>query len=197
MWHRRLAECRQIDALQRADPDRGRAGRQLSVLHHRAQCGRGGGAGSAAGQACGARQVGHHRADAAGLRGHRRPGARGLQGRGPRQPVPRPYPRGRRHRACGALLRGPRRHPCGEQDRSDRRHRDHRDRADAGRPRQPGAARGRPGEKGQGQRQGGGGGQGDARSRQSRAGPAARAASPPAWSNASPQRRRRSMRSAC
>ena len=28
------------------------------------------------------------------------------QGRGPRQPVPRQYPRGRRHRPCGALLRG-------------------------------------------------------------------------------------------
>ena len=51
------------------------------------------------------------------------------------------YPRGRRHRACGALLRGRRHHPCRGQDRSDRRHRDRRDRADAGRPRQPGEAR--------------------------------------------------------
>ena len=38
MRHRRPAECRQVDPLQRADPDRGGAGGELSVLHHRAQC---------------------------------------------------------------------------------------------------------------------------------------------------------------
>ena len=106
------------------------------------------------------------------LRRHRRPGARRLEGRGARQPVPRQHPRGRRHRPCGALLRGRRRHPCRRQDRSGRRHRDHRDRADAGRSRQPGKARRRAGEEGQGQRRGRQGGQGNARSGQ----PLARAA---------------------
>ena len=31
---------------------------------------------------------------------------RRVEGRGPGQPVPRHHPRGRRHRACGALLQG-------------------------------------------------------------------------------------------
>ena len=50
MRHRRIAQCRQIHAVQRADPDGGGAGGELSVLHHRAQCRRGGGARSAAGK---------------------------------------------------------------------------------------------------------------------------------------------------
>ncbi len=58
MRHRRPAECRQVDALQCADADRGGAGGELSVLHHRAECRRGRGARSAARQARGARQVG-------------------------------------------------------------------------------------------------------------------------------------------
>ena len=95
----------------------------------------------AAGRAGEDRQVGADRPDAADLRGHRRPGARRLQGRGPRQPVPGQHPRGRRRRPCGALLRGRRRHPCRGPRRSARRHRDDRDRADARRPRQPGKAR--------------------------------------------------------
>ena len=51
MRHRRTAQCRQIHAVQRADPDGGGAGGQLSLLHHRAQCRRCGGARSAAGDA--------------------------------------------------------------------------------------------------------------------------------------------------
>ena len=47
MRHRRPAECRQVDALQCADADGGGAGRQLSVLHHRAECRRDRGARSA------------------------------------------------------------------------------------------------------------------------------------------------------
>ena len=43
--------------------------------------------------------------DAADLRRHRRAGARRLEGRGARQPVPGQHPRGRRHRPRGALLR--------------------------------------------------------------------------------------------
>ena len=57
------------------------------------------------------RQVGRDHPDAAQLRRHRRPGARRLQGRRPRQPVPRQHPRGRRGRLRAALLRGRRRHP--------------------------------------------------------------------------------------
>ena len=107
------------------------------------------------------------------------------------------YPRGRCHRACGALLRGSRRHPCREPHRSDRRHRDHRDRADAGRSRQPGAARRRAGEEGQGQRQGRA-----RRPRRRSISSTARSrccatASRRAWSSASPRRRRPFTRSAC
>ena len=105
MRHRRPAECRQVDAVQRADRDRGGAGRELSVLHHRAECRRGRGAGPAARRAGEARQVGRDHSDAAHLRRHRRAGEGRLAGRGARQPVPRQYPRGRRDRACGALLR--------------------------------------------------------------------------------------------
>ena len=46
--HRRSAQCRQIDALQRADRDAGGRGGELSVLHHRAQCRARRGAGRAA-----------------------------------------------------------------------------------------------------------------------------------------------------
>ena len=172
MRHRRSAQCGQVDALQRADRDRGGAGGELSVLHHRAERRRGGGAGSAAARACDLGEVRRDRADAADLRRHRGLGARRLEGRRAGQSVPRQYPRGRCHRARGALLRGPRRDPCGEPHRSERRHRDHRDRVDAGRSRQPRTSRRCAGEEGQGQRQGRQGGARDARSRQ----PFARAA---------------------
>ena len=91
-------------------------------------------------EARGARQVGRDRPDAADLRRHRRPGARRLEGRRPRQPVPRQHPRGRRDRACRALLRGSGRRPRRGPHRSARRHRDGRDGADAGRSRKPRAA---------------------------------------------------------
>ena len=48
LWHRRAAECRQVDPVQRADRDGGGAGGQLSVLHDRAECRRRRGARSAA-----------------------------------------------------------------------------------------------------------------------------------------------------
>ena len=144
MRHRRTAECRQVDALQRADGDGGGAGGELSVLHHRAERRRGRRARSAAGQARGDCEVGTDHSDPADLRRYRRPRARRVEGRRPRQPVPRHHPRGRCDRACGALLRGFRHHARRRQDRSDRRHRDHRNRADAGRPRQPREARRQP-----------------------------------------------------
>ena len=111
MRHRGPAQRRQVHALQRADADGGRRGRQLSLLHHRAQRRRRRRARPAARPAGGGRQVRRRRADAPHLRRHRRPGARRLQGRGPRQPVPRPHPRGRRGGLRAALLRGRRRHP--------------------------------------------------------------------------------------
>ena len=74
--HRRAAQCRQVHAVQRADRDRGGAGGELPVLHHRAECRPGRGARSAAGRAGGDRQVGQDRADQPGIRGHRRAGAR-------------------------------------------------------------------------------------------------------------------------
>ena len=104
MRYCRIAQCRQIDAVQRADRDGSGAGGELSVLHHRAECRRGGGARSAARQAVRHRQIGADHPDTADLRRHRGPGARRLQGRGPRQPVPRHHPRGRCGGACGALF---------------------------------------------------------------------------------------------
>ncbi len=171
MRYRRIAQCRQVDAVQCADRDGGSAGGELPVLHHRAECRRGRGAGSAAGQARRDRQVGADHSDAADLCRHRGAGARRLERRGPRQPVSRHHPRGRCGGACGALFRGFRHHPCRGQDRAARRYRHHRDRADARRPRQPGKARRQSDQEGQGQRQGR---QGAARSRQPRAGAVAR-----------------------
>ncbi len=68
------------------------------------------------------------------VRRHRGPGRGRLEGRGPRQPVPRQHPRDRRHRQRGALLRGRQRHPRRGQGRPDLRHRGDPDRAGAGRP---------------------------------------------------------------
>ena len=94
-----------------------------------------------------ARQIGEDHADPARIRRHRRAGARRLAGAGARQPVSRPYPRGRRDRPCVALLRRRQRRPCRGLGRSDPRRRDGRDRADAGRSRQPRAPRQSPREK--------------------------------------------------
>ena len=87
------------------------------------------------------RQVGQDHPDAADVRRHRRPGARRVEGRRPRQPVPGAHPRGRRGRLRAALLRGRRHHPRRGPHRSGGRRRDGRDRADARRPREPGEAR--------------------------------------------------------
>ena len=155
----------------------GGAGGQLSVLHHRAQCRPRRRARSAARQAGGASPSSAkiiptqlEFVDIAGL--VRAP----RKGEGPRQPVPRQHPRGRRHRPRAALLRGRRRHPCRGQRRSGARRRDRRDRADAGRSRQPREAPAQPREARQGRRQGSdgrgaGGGEGARRAarRQARA----------------------------
>ena len=198
MRHRRPAECRQVDALQCADADGGGAGGELSVLHHRAERRRGRGARSAARQAGRARQVGARSSrrgitfvDIAGLvRGASKGEGLGNQFLANIREVDAIV-------ACGALLRGRRRHPCRRQDRSDRRHRDDRDRADAGRSRQPGEARRqrwrrRPRAAARSQ-----GGQGDARSDQARARAAARRQAGAPASSASPRRRSCSTRSAC
>ena len=77
-----------------------------------------------------------------------------VEGRRPRQPVPGQHPRLRRRRLRRPLLRGRRRHPRRGPGRSHRRPGDHRDRADAGRPGEPGEARQQPGETRQGRREG-------------------------------------------
>ena len=59
--HRRPAECRQVDPLQRADRDRGGGGGELSVLHDRAECRPRRRARRAARQARAHRQVGEDR----------------------------------------------------------------------------------------------------------------------------------------
>ena len=69
------------------------------------------------------------------VRRHRRPGEGRVQGRRPRQPVPRQHPRSRRDRARRPLLRGSRRHARHGRGRSGARQRDHRPRARARRPR--------------------------------------------------------------
>ena len=154
MRHRRPAERRQVDPFQRAHPDRRGAGRQLSVLHHRAQCRRGRRARPASRRSGPDRRLQTDHSDAADLRRHRRPRARRLQGRRAWQSVPRQYPRMRRHRPCRALFRGWRRDACRGRRRSDPRHRDDRDRADARRSRKPRETRRRAGEEGEGRRQG-------------------------------------------
>ena len=137
---RRLAECGQIDSVQRADPHRRRPGGELSVLHHRAERGRGQRAGRPAGAAGGHREVEADHPDAHDLRRYRRAGAGRVEGRGARQPVPRQYPRMRRHRPCAALFRGRGRHACRRPGGPGRRCRDGRDRTDARRPRRRRAA---------------------------------------------------------
>ncbi len=134
MRHRRPAERRQVDPLQRADEGRHRRG-QLPVLHDRAECRRGAGARSASGRAGGNRQAAEGAADRGRVRRHRRAGGRSRERRRPGQQVSRPHPRGRCDHARGALLREFRCHPRQQQDRSDLRHRDHRYRAGAGRSR--------------------------------------------------------------
>ncbi len=151
--------------------DRGGAGGELSLLHHRAQCRRRGGARSAAGQIGGHRQIGRDHSHPHHLRRYRRAGARRLEGRRAGQPVPRQHPRGRRRRPCAALLRGRRHHPCRGPHRSGRRRRDGGDRIDAGRSGKPGKAHQAAREEGQVGREGG---QGAARADDEGGRPAAR-----------------------
>jgi hypothetical protein len=75
------------------------------LLHHRAERRRRRGARAAPRVLGEDRQVEGDHPDPHHLRRHRRPRARRLEGRGPRQPVPRQHPRVRRHRLCAALLR--------------------------------------------------------------------------------------------
>ena len=126
------------------------------------------------------------------LRRHRGPRPRGVEGRGPRQPVPRQHPRDGRHRARRALLRGRQRHPRRGARRSGGRRRDDRHRA------LPQGSRGRrqahrareEGPQGHGRRRQQGR-EGQSSSCASASRPASTAASPRAR-RASPTRRRRS-----
>ena len=64
------------------------------------------------------------------VRGHSRPCARRIQGRGPGQQVPFPYTGGGRHSSRGALLRGREHSPRGRLGRPRPRHGNHKYRAD-------------------------------------------------------------------
>ncbi len=74
-------------------------------------------------------QLGQDRPHGDRVRRHRRARRRREPGRGPRQPVPRAHPRGRRRLPRRALLRRRRRRPRRRLGRPCPRHRDHRDRA--------------------------------------------------------------------
>ena len=135
MRHRRPAERRQVDPLQRADQGRHRRRELSRSARSSPNIGRGAGARSAPRGAGRDRQAAEGHPDVVRVRRHRRPGRRRLQGRGPGQQVPGAHPRGRRDRARRALLRARRHRPRRRQDRPDLRHRDDRHRARAGRPR--------------------------------------------------------------
>ena len=109
---------------------------------------------SAPGRAGGDREAREGAAGDGGVRRHRGPGGRRLEGRGPGQQVPGAHPRDRCHRARGALLRERRHRARVRQGGSDRRHRRHRHRAVSGGPRQRGEGRGSRGQGRQGRRQG-------------------------------------------
>ncbi len=132
MRYRRLAQCRQIHAVQRAHQGRNRGG-ELPLLHHRAQRRHRRGARCAAGATGRYRQAAKNHSCGGRVRRHRRAGCRRIQGRGPGKQVPRQHPRNRRHRACGALFRRRQRGARRRQDRSAERYRDHQHRTRAGR----------------------------------------------------------------
>ena len=131
--HRRTAQRRQIDDVQRPDPQR-RAGRELPVRHHRAQRGRGAAAGPAARHARRDVLLGEGGPGDGVVRRHRRHRRGRQRGRRAGQQVPRQHPRGRRDLPGRARLRRRRRRPRRRPRRPGRGHRDDRDRA---RPRRP------------------------------------------------------------
>ncbi len=122
MRHRRSPQRRQVDALQRAHQGGHRRG-ELSVLHHRAERGRGRGPGSAPEETRRHRQAAQGHPGHRGVRRHRGPGRRRLEGRRPGQPIPRQHPRDPGDRERGSLLRGRQRDPREQQGGPDFRHR--------------------------------------------------------------------------
>ncbi len=130
MRHRRIAERRQVHAVQCADQG-GNRRRELSVLHDRAERGHRRGARSAPGDACGDPEARAGDAGGRRVRRHRRARRRRVEGRGTRQPVPREHPRDRCDRARRPLLRGRQRRARGRQDQSDLGHRDDQHRTGA------------------------------------------------------------------
>ena len=120
--HRRPAQRRQVDPVQRDHQHRRGRGRQLPVLHDRAERRPRAGAGPAPRAGRARSPARPSRADPARGRRHRGAGARRQSGRRARQPLPRRDPRGRCDPARAALLRGRRRRPCRGQGRSGARH---------------------------------------------------------------------------
>ena len=102
------AQRRQVVAVQRAGRRRGPR-RALRVRHHRPERRHGPGARPAPRRPGRDEQEQERGAGHRAVRRHRRAGRRGQQGRGARQQVPQPHPRGRRHRVRAPGLRGRRR----------------------------------------------------------------------------------------
>ena len=105
---RRSPQRREVVAVQRAGRRR-RAGRALRLRHHRPERRRGPGPRPAPRRPRRDEPEPQRRAGHRAVRRHRRPGRRRQQGRGARQQVPQPHPRGRRHRVRAAGLRRRRR----------------------------------------------------------------------------------------
>ena len=149
--HRRPAQRRQVDPVQRADQERGARG-ELPVRDDRAQRRRRRAARPAA-RRCWPRSSSSEQivpatvsfVDIAGIvRGRER-------GRGARQQVPRQHPRGRRDLPGDPRLRRRRRRPRRRRGRPGRRHRDDQHRADPRRPADHREGDAAAGEGGQGQ----------------------------------------------
>ena len=104
--NRGAAQRGQIHPLQCSGGQRPGHRCQFPLLHDRAQFGRGGRARWAPAAAFGPLGLEGDHPHSGGVCGHRRPGEGRQPGRGPGQQVPGQHPRGGRHRARGALLRG-------------------------------------------------------------------------------------------
>ena len=136
--HRRSPQRRQEHPLQRPDDVESGAERQLPLLHDRAQRGDGERARQAIDQDHGVHPAAEGDPGRFEARRHCGDRERGKRRPGPRQQVPLPHPRGRRHPPGGSLLRGSRRDPRRREGRSGLRHGDDRDRARARRHPAPG-----------------------------------------------------------
>ena len=153
----RIAQRGQVHTIQCNNPCR-RRGRQLPLLHHRAQRGRCSRSRRAAGQARRAIQQQKSYARRGGIRGHSGACEGRFAGRGTGQQVPFAHTRMRRDSTRGALLRRPQRNARFKQNRPHIRHSDDNSRAHPRRHRGSEQARRQDTQHRQGRQQGGRGG---------------------------------------